>query len=192
MPRWMLKPHTKHVLKSYCMDTNPCTHSLSWKNHGYDTFWQQQGKGWWYTGTSKPINSYSNGVSIGKWQRAQQSIYRSLWILLFFFNCLNLWTPATFFKVFFPPSFPSWTMCTSRGHKVNWKIKEFLLLGREMLGLRVFPPWPPVGRQQLKTWGHKDWMYIPYTVLDMSTWASGVPMAFLLSVPCTGDLLPHH
>lgn len=29
-------------------------------------------------------------------------------------------------------------------------------------------------------------------VLDRSAWMSGVFMSFLLSVPCTDDLLPHH
>lgn len=55
-----------------------------------------------------------------------------------------------------------------------------------MLGLCVSSPWPPEGRQELEGWGHKDWMYISYMVLDRSAW-----MPFLLSVPCTGDLLPY-
>lgn len=35
-------------------------------------------------------------------------------------------------------------------------------------------------------------MYISYMVLDRSAWMSRVFVSFLLSLPCTGDLLPHH
>lgn len=52
-----LKINTKCVLKSCPMGTNLLTWPLSLKNHGWDTFQQQQGKGEWYKNTSKPVNS---------------------------------------------------------------------------------------------------------------------------------------
>lgn len=62
----------------------------------------------------------------------------------------------------------------------------------EMLGLCVSSPWPPVGRQEQKGWGHQDPVFFSCMVLDRRAWMGGVFMTFLASVPCAGDSLPHH